>query len=310
MLGLLVLALALAFPLVPLGENTATVRSIAVNILPVATLALSWDILARTGQLSLAHAAFFGIGGYAYAMLATAGLPALPAALAGGLSAAVVSLGLGAVTLRLHGMYFAIATLAFTEVVRTLVNQAPVSLTGGPQGLLAPGIAPDTTGQWYVGVGILTLAVAASLLVDRSRLGAAFAAIRQGEIVARVLGVNATRYKLVAFAISSLLAGLAGAFVAGKTFFLTPPDTFSVGWSVIALVVPIFGGLYTTAGPVLAAVILRSLEEVLKGLSPQGYLVVYGAILVLSILYLPRGLMGLLAGARRTPRAVNRRGRA
>jgi branched-chain amino acid transport system permease protein len=304
LLGLAVLlAVAVLFPFIPLGVQTDLIRSIVVFALSTAALALSWDILARTGQLSLAHAAFFGLGAYTFALVAPRLQAAIPgstlvahvlALLAGGLVAAVVSVVLGLVTLRLSGMYFAIATLAFAEVVRTIVNQLPVEFAGGPQGILVPALlGGNNRDVYWAGLAILLLTIGVSLWVERSRLGYAFTAIRQGELVARVLGVKSTKFKLFAFIISSFLAGLVGGFVAGKTFYLTPPDAFNLSVSVSALVVPIFGGLYTTAGPVLAAFILRFIEEGLRLLVGQGYLVGYGVILVLSILFLPRGIVGL-----------------
>jgi branched-chain amino acid transport system permease protein len=292
--GWLLLLLALAFPFISFGDRTQFVQQIAVFVLSSATLALSWDVLARTGQLSLAHAAFYGLGAYSYALLATAGMPQMLAFLAAGVIAALASVLLGAVTMRLQGMYFAIATLAFAEVIKTIVNQ--LSFTGGPQGYLVPALlGGDFLGLYYLGLGVLVVLILISSLILRSKLGFAFTAIRQGELVARVLGVDVTRYKLLAFVISSFFVGLTGAFVAGKTFYITPPSAFDTGVSVVALVMPIFGGLYSSAGPVLAAVILRVLEEVLKLVAPSAYLIAYGAILVLSILYLPRGILGLLA---------------
>jgi branched-chain amino acid transport system permease protein len=265
-----VLALALAFPFISFGDRTQFVQQIAVFVLSSATLALSWDVLARTGQLSLAHAAFYGLGAYSFGLLATAGVPQMLAFL------------------------FGIATLAFTEVVKTIVNQ--LNFTGGPQGYLVPALLDGNfVPLYYLGLGVLVLLILISSFILRSKLGFAFTAIRQGELVARVLGVDVTRYKLLAFVISSFFVGLTGAFVAGKTFYITPPSAFDTGVSVVALVMPIFGGLYSSAGPVLAAVILRVLEEVLKLLAPSAYLIAYGAILVFSILYLPRGILGLLA---------------
>ena len=289
-----VLVLALAFPVISFGDRTQFVQQIAVFVLSSATLALSWDVLARTGQLSLAHAAFYGLGAYSFALLATAGVPQMLAFLLAGVIASLASLLLGAVTMRLQGMYFAIATLAFAEVVKTIVNQ--LNFTGGPQGHLVPALLDGNfVPVYYLGLGVLVLLILISSFILRSKLGFAFTAIRQGELVARVLGVDVTRYKLLAFVISSFFVGLTGAFVAGKTFYITPPSAFDTGVSVVALVMPIFGGLYSSAGPVLAAVILRVLEEVLKLVAPSAYLIAYGAILVLSILYLPRGILGLLA---------------
>ncbi|HEX2862962.1 MAG TPA: branched-chain amino acid ABC transporter permease [Deinococcales bacterium] len=286
--------LAVAFPFLDFGANTQQLRSMAEFAVITATLALSWDILARTGQLSLAHAAFYGLGAYTYGIMANAGIPQVLALLTGGVVAVLASLLLGAVTLRLSGMYFAIATLAFAQVVQTIVNQLPLGFAGGAMGMTVPGLFGGGVREIYLaGLVILALCVLTSTLIERGRLGIAFRATREGELVARVLGVRTTSVKLTAFAISSFFAGLAGAVFAGATFYINPLDAFSTSVSVTALVIPIFGGLYTTAGPVLAAFLLRALEDTLRLYVGQGYLVGYGLILVVSILFLPRGLAGL-----------------
>ncbi|ADV68173.1 branched-chain amino acid ABC transporter permease [Deinococcus maricopensis] len=292
-------ALALAFPFLPLGDRTEYLLQIGYFTLVAGTLALSWDILARSGQLSLAHAAFYGIGAYTFAILSKAGVAWPLGLLAAAALAALISVILGAVASRLSGMYFAIATLAFTEVTRTVVQNLPESFAGGPTGLLVPALlGGNSRAQYLLALGILVLAVLVSLTVRLTRLHAAFSAIRQGEDVARVLGVNVVRYKLLAFAISSALAAAAGVLYAGKTFFINPGDTFSIATSIAPLTTSIFGGLYTTLGPVLGATVLRVAEELLHSQFKSGYLIVYGLVLIISILWLPRGLMGLLRRGR------------
>nr|WP_027482589.1 branched-chain amino acid ABC transporter permease [Deinococcus pimensis] len=293
------LALAAVFPFLPLGDRAEFLLQIAFFTVVAGVLALSWDILARSGQLSLAHAAFYGLGAYSFAILSARGLPWWAAMLAAGVVASLFSVVLGAVTLRLSGMYFAIATLAFTEVVRTVVQNLPERFAGGANGLLVPALlGGQTRAQYFLALGVLLLTVLVSLAVRLSRLGYAFAAVRQGEEVARVLGVNVVRFKLLAFAVSSFLAALAGVLFAGKTFFISPGDTFSVATSIAPLTTSIFGGLYTTLGPILGALVLRVSEEVLHAYVKQGYLIVYGLVLIVSILFLPRGLMGLLRRGR------------
>lgn len=291
--------LALLFPFLPLGDRADYLLQIAFFTLVAGILALSWDILARSGQVSLAHAAFYGLGAYGYALLLKAGLPwglAMPLA---SLLAGVVSLLLGAVTMRLNGIYFAIATLAFTEVVRTVIQNLPEAFAGGATGLLVPALlGGNPRGQYVLALGLLGLTILVSLAVRLSRLHHAFAAIRQGEETARVLGVPVARYKLLAFFISSSLAALGGVLFAGKTFFINPLETFSLANSIAPLTTSIFGGLYTTLGPVLGATVLRLAEELLHSAVQNGYLVVYGLVLILSILWLPRGLMGLLRRGR------------
>lgn len=288
------LLVALLVPLVPAGGYQQYVVQVATFVLINAAVALAWDIQARTGQLSLAPAAFFGLGAYAYTMAALRGVPLAVAFLLGPLVAGVVSLGLGVVTLRLQGLYFAIATLAFAEVVKVIFKELPLDLTGGAVGLTAPPLlGGHQTGLYYLGLGVFLVVVVASLAVRHSRLHYAFTAIRQGELTARVLGVRVVRTKLLAFVLSAALIGMVGAYATSRLFFVIPEDTFGIGLSVTALATAIFGGVYTTAGPVLGAVILRSLEEVLRLVLREGYLAVYGVILMLVILYLPGGLVSL-----------------
>ncbi|MEW6422427.1 MAG: branched-chain amino acid ABC transporter permease, partial [Deinococcota bacterium] len=220
-LGLFFLV-ALVFPFLPLGTRAEYLLQIAFFTLVAATLALSWDILARSGQVSLAHAAFYGLGAYGFALLVkvTPWFVAMPLS---ALIAGLISLVLGAVTMRLSGMYFAIATLAFTEVVRTIIQNLPEPVAGGANGLLVPALlGGNARAQYFLAFGVLLLTALVSLTIRRSRLHHAFAAIRQGEETARVLGVSVVRYKLAAFFISSCLAALGGVLYAGKTFFINP----------------------------------------------------------------------------------------
>ena len=293
------LAAALLVPWMPAGGYQQYVVQVATFVLINAAVALAWDIQARTGQLSLAPAAFFGLGAYAYTMAALRGVPLWLAFALGPLAAAAVSLVLGVITLRLQGLYFAIATLAFAEVVKVIFKGLPVELTGGAVGLTAPPLlGGHQTGLYYLGLAVLLVTIGASLAVRHTRLHYAFAAIRQGELTARVLGVRVVRVKLLAFVLSAFLIGLVGAYATSRLFFVIPDDTFGIGISVSALATAIFGGVYTTAGPVLGALILRTLEEGLHILLRQGYLVVYGVILMVVILYLPGGLVGLLTRRR------------
>lgn len=296
-LGLFFL-LAAALPFLPLGTRAEYLLQIAYFTLVAGVLALSWDILARSGQVSLAHAAFYGLGAYGFALLSKV-MPWFAAMPLAAVMAGLMSLVLGAVTMRLSGMYFAIATLAFTEVMRTVIQNLPEQVAGGANGLLVPALlGGNARAQYFLALGVLAFTALVSLLVRRSRLHHAFAAIRQGEETARVLGVSVVRYKLLAFFISSSLAALGGVLFAGKTFFINPLDTFSLANSIAPLTTSIFGGLYTTLGPILGASVLRVAEELLHSGVKNGYLVVYGLVLMLSILWLPRGLMGLFKKGR------------
>ncbi len=292
------------------GRASVSYLSLATNALVLAVLALSWDMLARTGQLSLAHAAFTGAGAYTVAVLfKLTGAPLWLGIPLGGLVAAVLALGLGSVTLRLFGIYFAIATLAFTEVLKAAVQRLPTAVAGGAAGINVPALFRPTfvagsmerwevaflrnQGYFWVYAGLLVVAVVISVLIQRSRLRAAFTAVRTNEQVAGVMGVNPARMKLLAFVLSSFVAGLLGAVEAHRLGSVSPDGAFSVHTTVLALVTPIFGGLYTTLGPILGATVLAGIEETLKRTFSEGYLIGYGIVLVASILFMPRGLVGL-----------------
>ncbi len=270
---------------------------LTINVVIFAVLALSWDILARTGQLSLAHAAFFGLGAYTSALVTTRAAVPIPVAIVlGSLVAAATAAALGFLTLRLRGIYFAIATLAFTETLRVITKQ--LKFTGGPAGTVAPPLlAGNLPGQYLVILGILLLAVLVSHRVNHSRWHFAFTAIRTNEEVAAVMGIDVVRFKVAAFAISAFFAGITGAFYAHVFLFINPFEAYSLAISVGALVAPIFGGLYTTLGPLLGAVALRIGEEVLRTALGSGFLIIYGLILAAVILYMPRGLLGLWTAA-------------
>lgn len=317
--ALVLVALAVAFFLLPdalralYGQASVSYLSIATNAISLAVLALSWDLLARTGQLSLAHAAFFGSGAYTTAILARHtdvslwwGIPAA------GVVAVLLALAVGSVTLRLKGIYFAIATLAFTEVTKAVVRQLPTSWAGGSAGinvapLVRPTFVPGEMERWEIAfqrnesyflvyAGLLLATIVLSLLVARSRLRPAFTAVRTNERVAAVMGVRPARAKLLAFALSSLMVGMLGAVAAHRSGSVIPEGTFAITTTVFALVTPIFGGLYTTLGPIVGAGVLSSVEELLRRTFSEGYLVGYGVVLVLSILFMPRGLVGLAHG--------------
>jgi branched-chain amino acid transport system permease protein len=301
------------------GRASVSYLSLVTNGLGLAVLALSWDVLARTGQLSLAHAAFYGAGAYTAAILARLDVGPLWLGLpAAGLVAVLLALGLGVVTLRLRGIYFAIATLAFAEVLRAVVRNLPTPLAGGAAGinvppLFRPAFDPETMERWEIAfqrnegyfllyAGLLLLTIVISLAVRRSRLDPAFTAIRTNEEVAAVMGIRPARMKLLAFALSSVVVGMLGAVHAHRVGSVIPEGSFAVATTVFALVTPIFGGLYTTLGPIVGAGLLAGLEEVLKRTFADGYLIGYGLVLVLSILFMPRGVVGLARGLARRRR--------
>jgi branched-chain amino acid transport system permease protein len=288
--------------------------SIAINALSLAVLALSWDMLARTGQLSLAHAAFYGAGAYTTAlMLRHLELPIWLGIPAGGVVAVAFALLLGSLTLRLRAIYFAIATLAFAEVLKAVAHHAPTSFAGGNAGmnvapLFRPVFVAGAMERWevaylrnesyfYVYAALLVVTVVVSIALQRSRLRHAFTAIRTNEDVAGVMGVRPARVKLLAFTLSAAGVGMLGAVEAHRIGSVLPDQSFAVATTVLALVTPIFGGLYTTLGPIVGALGLSSIQELLRRTFDDGYLIGYGVVLVLTILFMPRGVVGTLGNA-------------
>ncbi len=249
-----------------------------------ALLALSIYLTLSCGMLTMANAAFMGIGAYASALLTMKAGLAFPLALAGGMAApALVAFVIGKPTLRLSGVYLAMATLAFGEVVRIVVLNTE-DLTGGALGLNA---IPQSTRWWHVALAVaLSLAVLARL--RRSKVGRAFEAIKLDETAAGLMGIDVNANKMLAFVLGAVLAGLAGALNAHLTFFIGPNE-YGFDRGVEILTMTILGGINGLMGPVSGAVILTLLPELLRGLKDYR-LVVNGLILVVIVLFLPRGL--------------------
>lgn len=253
--------------------------SLGVN----AMLALSIYVTLSCGLLSLANAAFMGIGAYAASLISMqTGLP-FPVALAiGGVLPALVALIIGIPTLRLSGVYLAMATLGFGEVVRVVVLN--MDITGGPLGL--NGI-PLKTEWWHI---VLLLALTLYILarIRRSKIGRAFEAIKEDEVAARLMGVNVAGYKLLAFVIGAAIAGVAGGLNAHYTFTIGPGN-YAFENAVEILTMAVFGGTSTLIGPTIGGMVLTLLPEALRDFNSYRS-VVNGLILVLVILYLPKGI--------------------
>ncbi len=249
-----------------------------------ALLALSIWLTLACGMLSIANAAFMALGAYASALLTmNFGWP-FPVVLAAGMAApAVMAFLIGKPTLRLSGVYLAMATLAFGEVVRIVLLNAD-SITGGALGLNA---IPQLTQWWHVALALaVTLALLWRLRV--SRVGRAFEAIKEDETAAGLMGIDVAGCKMLAFVLGAAIAGLAGALNAHLTFFIGPGE-YGFDRAVEILTMAILGGIGSLTGPVAGAVILTLLPELLRALQ-HFRLVVNGLILVLIVLFLPRGI--------------------
>jgi branched-chain amino acid transport system permease protein len=261
----------------------STYNTVVFGIGVNAMLALSVYLTLSCGLLSLASAAFMGIGAYTASMITMqADLPFPLALAAGGLLPAVVALIIGIPTLRLSGVYLAMATLGFGEVVRVIILN--LDFTGGPMGL--NGI-PQKTEFWHIAL-LLALTLALLARLRRSKIGRAFEAIKADEVAARLMGINVTAYKLLAFVLGAMIAGIAGGLNAHYTFTIGPGN-YGFENAVDLLTMTVFGGTGNLIGPVLGATILGLLPEVFHQLK-EFLLAFNGLILVLVILYLPNGI--------------------
>ncbi|WP_052710252.1 branched-chain amino acid ABC transporter permease [Azospirillum thiophilum] len=271
---------------------------LAIGVAITAVTALAWDILSRTGQVSLGSAAFFGIGSYALALFE----PLVGLALAWVAVVVVCALAatlLGLLTLRLRRMYFAIATLGFALSMQVLVVVFP-DWTGGAGGIAPPVLAGGDP-RWQLAlIGLLLLAAAGiSDLLLGLRFRPAFFMIRTKPELATASGVPVVRMKIFAFIVSGVLIGLAGACYGGLYGYVVPTDVFTTNWSVLPLAIATLGGMDTTIGPLLGAVVLKALEEVARStIGGTGYQVVYGAVIILFVIGMPQGIVGLLRRGR------------
>lgn len=266
-----------------LDSYWSTYNTLVYSIGVYALLALSIWLTLACGLLSLANAAFMGIGAYVSALLSlNASWPFAAVLVAAGVAPALVALLIGIPTLRLSGVYLAMATLAFGEVVRiTVLN---LDITGGPEGL--NGI-PQSTQGWHI-VAILAFVVYGLARMQRSRVGRAFESIREDEVAASLMGIDVARYKLFAFVLGAALAGVAGGLNAHFTFFISPRE-YGFENAVDILTMAVLGGTGSLIGPMLGAAILTLLPELLRFLHEfRG--IFNGIVLVLVVLFLPKGI--------------------
>ena len=300
-----ILVFVLVVACIPLVFTSGVLLNFVMTALYACLLAQAWNVLGGFGgQFSFGHALFFGTGAYAQAIAQMQwGLNpwlALPLgmALAGGVGAFV-----GALSFRygLKGSYFALITLAFAEVFRIVATSVP--FTGAGVGLMLPLRESAANMQFgsragfvWLMLALVTLALAITAWLRHSRFGACLQAVRDNEDAARAVGVDPFQVKLVATVLSAALMGAAGAFYVQVFQYIDPGIAYGPHTSVEALVGAIVGGMGTLWGPVLGALglhILADLTRNLFGQLPGINMVIYGAVLVLIVMFLPRGMAGL-----------------
>lgn len=292
---MLVMVFGLLAALPSYGSIYTTI--LVTDIMMYIVLAVSWALFSGpTGYISLAPAAFFGVGIYTSAVLGMT-LPLSLLIAVAGLVTCIVALFVGAVTLRLRGMYFAIFTFGLVELIKNLVLWYEIKVTG-TRGRFVVVVDSDT--RFYVMFGILVVLLIAAYFFKRSRFGLALQSIGENEDAAAHSGVNVTILKVVTFAVSASFMGAAGAVTATRLTYIDPQSAFNAAeFSFMPVVMAIFGGMGQLSGPVLGAVVFAYLKEKLITEYPYYYMLVVGIVLVLVVLYLPNGLVGLLQKGQR-----------
>lgn len=279
------------------------VMSLVVAAMVIGGIALSWALLGNLGgMVSFGHAAFFGVGAYTSAVLSMKfGLPVFLALLLGGGGAVVAAL-LMLPVLRLRGPYFALAILAYAHIFRILATEW-TTVTGGSGGLARIPPLPEImgydfsskTGGYLVILSIVLAFAAIYHYIRGSHYGLALRAMHESEDATRVVGVNSTLLKGVMLLVSAFMCGVVGAFNAHYINFVEPDYAFSGLWVTIPIVAAIFGGYRTIAGPIIGAVVIYLVDQlVFKSIIPSGHQLVLGVLLVAMIVFSPDGLLSLM----------------
>lgn len=305
MLSAAALLVALVLPL--LVHDEFLLHSM-VMVLYFAYLASAWNILCGyVGQISFGHSVFSGVGGYVSVLLLVGtGLSPWLGMFLGGLLSAVLAVAIGYPTMRLRGPYFALTTIAFAEMIRIWFENTDVIFgiaIKGAEGLSVPLVGTDWTRfqfeskvpYYYIILVMLVVVAGMTWLIERSRLGVCLKAIRGDRDAAESLGINPTKYTLIAYAISAFMTALGGCYYAMFIRYINPERNMGVELSLDMALMSIIGGQGTVAGPILGAFFLAPLAELtrtyLGGQFIGLHLAIYGLVLILAVLYLPKGLL-------------------
>jgi len=285
--GITLLALLVGLP----GYTSSYTVILFTNILMYVVLTLSWTIFSGpTGYISLASAAFFGGGVYASALFSS-DLPLLAVVLIGGAASFILALLVGALTLRLKGMYFTMFTFGLVELVRNSVHWWEVNITGTVGRII---ISADNTAIFYSMVAIFVAVLLGSRWINHSSFGLALQAIGESEEAAAHSGVNVTKVKTLTFAVSAFFMGASGATMSMRWTYIDPTTAFNIQFSFMPVLMAIFGGTGHLYAPIAGATAFSLLEEVLTTKFPYYYMLLFGLIMLAVIRFMPHGLEGVV----------------
>lgn len=299
--GLVVVACAF----VPALVHNDYLMQVFFRIVLFAALGLAWNLVGGyAGQLSLGHVAFFGLGAYGLAVLTARGLPVWISIFVAAFIAMVFAAIIGRIAFRLRGPYFALATIAFGEVLR--LSAANLKITGGAIGLSTPAMfsGPGFWKLFYLAaVALAVICFAVNYATSISRPGYYLMAIREDEETASAVGIDTASYKLRALLVSAFLTALGGALYASAFQYIVPDSVLTIEISLQMAIIAMLGGAGTLLGPVIGAVLLLGASELFKNRFQESHLLIYGILIVVVVLFLPDGIVGGLQHVfRRRPR--------
>jgi branched-chain amino acid transport system permease protein len=257
----------------PLFASDYVVTGVLTPMIIFAIYASSWNLLASSGQGSLGHAAFLGIGGFASALLAVkSGIPPIIGLFLGSLLSAAIGLLIGLTCVRLKAWFLAMVTFGFSVIIVTIFSQFD-DFTGAIMGFRTPLIVERGIPFYYVTFAFAAISIFIMYLIMKSKLGLAFKAIHQNEVEAKMIGINTGKYRLIAFVISTFFAGLAGGLYAQSIRYIQV-SIFDPYYSFLPLMMAVIGGLGTIEGPIIGSAIIVAIDKYLPGIDPvlQGFL--------------------------------------
>jgi len=298
--------LLVALPL--LVQSSDYILQVFTHALLLASLALAWNLSGVSGSMSLGHAAFFGIGAYGSALLSLEqGLSPWLTIPISGLFATGVGLIMGLICLRLRGAYFALATLAFVEIPKVITDNwdtvtrgslGLVGISGLPSlhvGRLHMDFGSSIIHSYYLVFAYFVILLGIVAFVFRSNIRLALQAIREEEFAAESLGINVNRYRLLSLLMSAFFTGVSGACYAHLVRYIEPGLVYSLHFSAVPMIFAICGGRFTILGPAVAALVLYPMDQfIFHPLLPAGHEFLYGAVLILTMLFIPNGFWGRL----------------
>jgi branched-chain amino acid transport system permease protein len=307
----LFLGFLLFFTLPLLVQSNHYILQVFTHALLLASLALSWNLLGASGSISLGHAAFFGAGAYGSALLGLdLGLPLWVTIPLAGLIATGLGLIMGLICLRLRGAYFALATLAFVEIPWVItdnwdaVTRGSLGLVGisGPPSFNIHAFHVDFGSgiivSYYLVFAYFVILLGIVAIVFRSNIGLALQAIREEEVAAEAVGIHVNRYRMLSLLLSAFFTGICGACYAHLVRYIEPGLVYGLHFSAVPMIFAICGGRFTILGPALAAMVLYPMDQfVFHPLLPAGHEFLYGAVLILTVLFMPKGFWGKLRNA-------------